>query len=391
MKKQNKKILQASVFALPFSLKFNQKLNSNFKADYLTMYPKFKISKEFKNNSSITSISFFSTLYFFLRKFEKYKIIKKINIFFQKISYDRIDNYMKKIKENYDILILQATLGKEIGPLIKEKIKLIDKLSAHVEIERSISKKEFKYRNINLPLNEVFSANKFEHDRELEEYKIADRIIVQSNFAYKSFIDMGFDKNKIKIIKGFGYDSKNFYPLDYKFNNFFNIIYVGRITLNKGVAYLIEAFEKIQIPNKKLKLYGIMSLDFKEYLKSIKLNDNIEILNPVKHKDLKYIYSSSEVLVQPSLFDGWSMVVTEALACGCPVVTTSNTGASDVIINGINGYVCPVMNSEALANNLKEIYFNKLYLKRNFISKSVEKYKDWDLYCYNYKELIETF
>ena len=134
-----------------------------------------------------------------------------------------------------------------------------------------------------------------------------------------------------------------------------------------------------------------MSLDFKEYLKSIKLNDNIEILNPIKHKDLKYIYSSSEVLVQPSLFDGWSMVVTEALACGCPVVTTSNTGASDVIINGINGYVCPVMNSEALANNLKEIYFNKLYLKRNFISKSVEKYKDWDLYCYNYKELIETF
>ena len=391
MKKQNKKILQATVFALPFSLKFNQKLNSNFKADYLTMYPKFKISKEFKNNSSITSISFFSTLYFFLRKFEKYKIIKKINIFFQKISYHRIDNYMKKIKENYDILILQATLGKEIGPLIKEKIKLIDKLSAHVEIERSISKKEFKYRNINLPLNEVFSSNKFEHERELEEYKIADRIIVQSNFSYKSFIDMGFDKNKIKIIKGFGYDSKNFYPLDYKYKNSFNIVYVGRITLNKGLAYLIEAFEKIQIPNKKLKLYGIMSLDFKEYLKSIKLNDNIEILNPIKHKDLKYIYSSSEVLVQPSLFDGWSMVVTEALACGCPVVTTSNTGASDVIINGINGYVCPVMNSEALANNLKEIYFNKLYLKRNFISKSVEKYKDWDLYCYNYKELIETF
>jgi len=391
MSKNKKKILQATVFALPFSLKLNQKLKGNFITDYLTIYPGFKIKNKFKKSLSIKSISFFSTLYFFLFRFQKYRLIKKINTLLQKISYSRIDNYMKSIKSKYDIFILQATLGKEIGPLINEKIKLIDKQSAHVEIERSISKKEFKYRNINLPLNEVFSANKFEHDRELEEYKIADRIIVQSNFAYKSFIDMGFDKNKIKIIKGFGYDSKNFYPLDYKFNNFFNIIYVGRITLNKGVAYLIEAFEKIQIPNKKLKLYGIMSLDFKEYLKSIKLNDNIEILNPVKHKDLKYIYSSSEVLVQPSLFDGWSMVVTEALACGCPVVTTSNTGASDVIINGINGYVCPVMNSEALANNLKEIYFNKLYLKRNFISKSVEKYKDWDLYCYNYKELIETF
>ena len=391
MKKGNKTILQATVFALPFSLKFNQKLNSKFKADYLTMYPKFKIGKEFKNNSSIRSISFFSTLYFFLRKFEKYKLIKKLNIFFQKISYLKIDNYMKKKIENYDIFILQATLGKEIAPLIKEKIKLIDKHSAHVEIERSISKKEFMFRKINLPFNELFSANEFEHNRELEEYKIADRIIVQSNFAYKSFIDMGFDKNKVKIVKGWGFDSKNFYPLDYKNKNSFNIVYVGRITLSKGIAYLIEAFEKIQIPNKKLKLYGIMSLDFKEYVKSIKLNDNIEILNPVKHKDLKYVYSSSEVLVQPSLFDGWSMVVTEALACGCPVVTTSNTGASDVIINGINGYVCPVMNSEALANNLNEIYLDKLYLKRNVISKSVEKFKDWDLYCSNYKELIETY
>ena len=58
MKKQNKNILQATVFALPFSLKFNQKLNSNFNADYLTMYPKFKISNKFKNNLSIKSISF---------------------------------------------------------------------------------------------------------------------------------------------------------------------------------------------------------------------------------------------------------------------------------------------------------------------------------------------
>ena len=43
---------------------------------------------------------------------------------------------MKKIKENYDIFILQATLGKEIAPLIRDKIKLLDKYSAHVELEK---------------------------------------------------------------------------------------------------------------------------------------------------------------------------------------------------------------------------------------------------------------
>ena len=391
MSKNKKKILQATVFALPFSLKLNQKLRGNFITDYLTLYPEFKIDNKFKKILSIKSISFFSTIFFFLIRFQKYQLIKKINTFLQKISYSRVDNYMKSVKSNYDIFILQATLGKEIAPLIRDKIILLDKYSAHVELEKNISKKEFLFRNIKIPFNELFSANEFEHNRELEEYKIVDKILVQSNFACKSFIDMGFNKDKVKIVKGWGFDSKNFYPLDYKYKNSFNIVYIGRITLSKGIAYLIEAFEKIQITNKKLKLYGIMSLDFKEYLKSIKLNDDIEILNPVKHSELKHIYSSSEVLVQPSLFDGWSMVVTEALACGCPVVTTSNTGASDVIINGINGYVCPAMNSEALADNLKNIYLDKLYLKRNIISKSVEKYKDWDLYCSNYKELIETF
>ena len=391
MSKNKKKILQATVFALPFSLKLNQKLRGNFITDYLTLYPEFKIDNKFKKILSIKSISFFSTIFFFLIRFQKYQLIKRINTFLQKISYSRVDNYMKSVKSNYDIFILQATLGKEIAPLIRDKIILLDKYSAHVELEKNISKKEFLFRNIKIPFNELFSANEFEHNRELEEYKIVDKILVQSNFACKSFIDMGFNKDKVKIVKGWGFDSKNFYPLDYKYKNSFNIVYIGRITLSKGIAYLIEAFEKIQITNKKLKLYGIMSLDFKEYVKSIKLNDDIEILNPVKHSELKHIYSSSEVLVQPSLFDGWSMVVTEALACGCPVVTTSNTGASDVIINGINGYVCPVMNSESLASNLNKIYLDKLYLERNNISKTVEKYKDWDLYCSNYKELIETF
>ena len=72
------------------------------------------------------------------------------------------------------------------------------------------------FRNIKIPFNELFSANEFEHNRELEEYKIVDKILVQSNFAYKSFIDMGFDKDKVKIVKGWGFDQK-FLSLDYKY------------------------------------------------------------------------------------------------------------------------------------------------------------------------------
>jgi len=162
--------------------------------------------------------------------------------------------------------------------------------------------------------------------------------------------------------------------------------------LNKGIAYLIESFKKINIENKRLRMFGIIEQDIKKYLKNIKLPDNIEILKPIKHENLKYLYSKSNVLVQPSLFDGWSMVVTEALACGCPVVTTRNTGASDIVKEGINGYVVPIMDSEAITEGIYKIYNDekKLFLERDQIAKTVDIYKDWDKYSSNYRKFIET-
>ena len=136
-------------------------------------------------------------------------------------------------------------------------------------------------------------------------------------------------------------------------------MYAGRITLNKGIAYLIESFKKVKIKNKRLKMYGILSQDVKEYLRNIELSDDIEISPPVKSRDLKYIYSKSDVLVQPSLFDGWSMVVNEALACGCPVITTLNTGASDIIKDGINGFLINIKDSYQLADKMYNLSIDK--------------------------------
>ena len=97
-------------------------------------------------------------------------------------------------------------------------------------------------------------------------------------------------------------------------------------------------------------------------------------------------------MVQPSLFDGFSNVVTQALACGCPVITTSNTGASDVIKDGINGYVVPIMNSESIVECINKIYDekHKSSFERDSIAKSVAQYKDWNKYSSDYKTLIET-
>ena len=352
--------------------------------------------RNLKKKNTIIKKSLFSTfictLYFFLYRYEKYNFIKTINSFVQKKAYSAINNLILKNIDNYDVFIIQASLARGSLPYLKNKITILDKMSEHVSIGKKISEKEYLKRNIKIPFNKFYSTNSFLINQELKEYKFVDKIVVPSTFAYKTFIGEGFKANNLHIVEMSGTFSKDFYPTSYPNNETFEVLYVGRLTLNKGIAYLIEAFKKIDIKNKKLKMYGIMSQDGKEFFKNIDLSDDIEILSTVEFKDLKHIYSKSDVLVQPSLFDGFSNVVTQALTCGCPVITTFNTGASDIVKNGINGYVVPIMDSDAIAVSLNKIYEekNKSTFNRDSIAKSVAEYKDWKKYATDYKELIEA-
>jgi glycosyltransferase involved in cell wall biosynthesis len=60
-------------------------------------------------------------------------------------------------------------------------------------------------------------------------------------------------------------------------------------------------------------------------------------------------FQTSDIFVFPSIEDGFAIVVAEAMACGLPVITTRNTGASDLIQPGVNGEIVPIRDPEAIA------------------------------------------
>lgn len=84
------------------------------------------------------------------------------------------------------------------------------------------------------------------------------------------------------------------------------------------------------------------------------------------------------------------MVATEALACGCPVICTKNSGVSDIIKNGINGYIIPIMNYGAIINSLNKIYYKKIFKNRKKISKTILINKNWKKYLQQYEKLIKS-
>jgi glycosyltransferase involved in cell wall biosynthesis len=89
-------------------------------------------------------------------------------------------------------------------------------------------------------------------------------------------------------------------------------------------------------------------------------------VRPVEVRKAGYgeVYGKTSVLVHPSLADGFSYAVVEAMACGVPVIVTDNTGAADLVEDGVNGYVVPTADARAIAERLEYLHRHPEVLPR---------------------------
>ncbi len=200
------------------------------------------------------------------------------------------------------------------------------------------------------------SVHKKMVERVLEEYEYSDYIFVLSKYAYDTFIENGVKKDKLKIVWP-GIDLSRFYPRNIKKDKIFRICYSGMLTLRKGFQYLLKALDELALPELELLIAGGSSdsvcHDMLEYYKKrIKIEQ-------WKGGDHVEDYRRSDILVHPSLEDGWGLVVSEAVACGLPVVVTEHTGAKDIVEEGINGFIIPAADVEAIKEKILLLYDNR--------------------------------
>lgn len=192
-------------------------------------------------------------------------------------------------------------------------------------------------------------------DKEMAEYATADLITVPSEFAKQTFIKQGVDGNKIVTIP-LGVDLTRFTVTSTPSAETFTVCFAGGVTLRKGVQYLIQAFGKLAHPNKRLKLIGQVDQDFVAALQKKGVwHPDIELVGHVPQPSLCNHFNVSHVLVLPSVEDGFGLVVPQALACGCPVITTNTTGAAELIKQGENGFVVPSRSAQALLDALQTL------------------------------------
>jgi glycosyltransferase involved in cell wall biosynthesis len=189
-------------------------------------------------------------------------------------------------------------------------------------------------------------------EKEEAEYVLADYISVPSQFARKTFEERGTSSSRLLQVP-YGVDLGGFYPT-HKTDTIFRVLFVGTLSLRKGVQYLLPAVKRLHRPDVELWLVGARQHETESLL--ARYTSHLRHVAPVPQKQLVNYYGRASVFVLASLEEGFAMVVPQAMACGLPIICTANTGAADLVTRVRCGFVVPTRDVDALTERLTYLY-----------------------------------
>jgi glycosyltransferase involved in cell wall biosynthesis len=192
----------------------------------------------------------------------------------------------------------------------------------------------------------------------LREYELADTIVIASDYVRDSFLEAGFPEERLSR---FDLSASPHFspPFDRRANDgIFRIVYVGALSVAKGIPVLLDAFASFGHPEAELTLVGgYGTRGMRRYLRERCSQDqriSIKVGDPLPH------LHRADVYVHPSYQDGSPYAPLEALACAMPVILTEDTGTKELVRDGINGRVVPTGSPEAILEALREALDRRL-------------------------------
>jgi glycosyltransferase involved in cell wall biosynthesis len=185
----------------------------------------------------------------------------------------------------------------------------------------------------------------------LAELPRADFHVAQSAFAERSLIEHGVDPGRIFRVP-LGVDVERFQPAAARAGGPFRALFAGQMSVRKGVHHLLEAWRAAELSDGELVFAGAPR---DRYIAALvaRQGPGVRYLGFVPHARLHEAYASADVFVFPSLAEGGVYVIYEALAAGLPCIVSANAGSA--VRDGIEGFIVPVGDIEALAARLREL------------------------------------
>jgi glycosyltransferase involved in cell wall biosynthesis len=217
-----------------------------------------------------------------------------------------------------------------------------------------VTKRERDLRNAPIPqrwLNRMLIMR----SEVLEEYDLADLILVFSEAAKETFLDLGFDERRLfYVAQGVNLEE---YPLGSPPDHF-RLIFVGSLIKRKGVHHLLKVWKQLALRDAELVIVGGLTAELEPYVKEFN-SPTVTFTGFVENVAAEL--GRSTAFVFPSESEGSAKVNYEAAACGLAQITTRESG--DVVIDGFNGQIIPPNDPGALAEAILKFYNNPEQLR----------------------------
>lgn len=246
-----------------------------------------------------------------------------------------------------DVFLFYSGAGLRTANRLKgtRTLRIAEAVNSHVLVQERIMREEYARLGLRM---EGFHQR--EVARRVAEFETADAVLCPSEFVRASFIEQGIPAERILKVP-YGFTPQLAAAPAVSRRSGFRVLYVGQISVRKGLRYLFQAFAKLKHPAKELWIVGPRTAV--TGIADLQPPAGTKFLGVLKGDALASAYQSATVFVLPSVEEGLGLVAGEALSFGLPVIATVNTGAMDLFSEGVEGFHVPVRDPAAIAEKLQ--------------------------------------
>ncbi len=191
--------------------------------------------------------------------------------------------------------------------------------------------------------------------RKDEELALATHIVVASDFVRRTLFKAGPLNARVSVVPYGAPEIRSLKTRPCASEKMLRVVFVGMLSQRKGLSYLLQAAECLG-SRIKLTLIG------QRVGTSRVLDDALRVhrwIPSLCHSELLEEIGCHDVMVFPSLFEGFGLVLLEAMAQGVPVITTPHTGAPDFLSDGEDGFIVPIRDVGAIVEKLELLAYDR--------------------------------
>ncbi len=239
---------------------------------------------------------------------------------------------------------------------------VLERCNAHTGFAMEVVQKECERLGVALPPDHEHAYNTQKLHKEEEEYRLATRLLCPSEFVAKTFVDKGYAREQLAR-HIYGYDEKVYYssnePRDSKRG--LTMLFVGVCAVRKGVHFALEAW--LRSPASKdgtFLIAGEFLPAYQEKLASMLAHPSVKVLG--HRNDVPELARRSDILVLPSIEEGFGLVITEAMGSGC--VPLASDACTEICSHMKTGLMHRVGDVEALTQHITMLHEDRALLHR---------------------------